>query len=64
MFVMLKPWDERKGKEHTVQSVIAKIRSITADIKEARVLPIAPPHHGLRSYLGFTFENTADKQYR
>ena len=43
MFVMLKPWDDRKGKEHHVQSVIAKISAATADIKEARVLPIAPP---------------------
>ena len=57
MFVMLKPWDERKGKEHNVQSVIAKIRSITADIKEARVLPIAPPAiPGLGATSGFTFE--------
>jgi len=43
IFVMLKPWDKRKGKKHTVQAVLAKIRAITADIKEARVLPIAPP---------------------
>ena len=35
MFVNLQPWDDRKGKEHHVQSVIAKIRAITADIKEA-----------------------------
>jgi HAE1 family hydrophobic/amphiphilic exporter-1 len=57
MFVMLKPWDKRKGKEHNVQSVIAKIRIITADIKEARVLPIAPPAiPGLGATSGFTFE--------
>ncbi|MES1222110.1 MAG: efflux RND transporter permease subunit, partial [Bacteroidota bacterium] len=57
IFVMLKPWDERKGKEHTVQSVIAKIRALTADIKEARVLPIAPPAiPGLGATSGFTFE--------
>lgn len=57
IFVMLKPWDERKGKEHNVQSVLAKIRAITADIKEARVLPIAPPAiPGLGATSGFTFE--------
>ncbi|MBN8863579.1 MAG: multidrug efflux RND transporter permease subunit [Sphingobacteriales bacterium] len=57
MFVNLKPWDDRKGKEHHVQSVIAKIRAITADIKEARVMPIAPPAiPGLGATSGFTFE--------
>ena len=56
IFVMLKPWDDRKGKEHHVQSVIAKIRAITADIKEARVLPIAPPAiPGLGGYIRFYF---------
>jgi HAE1 family hydrophobic/amphiphilic exporter-1 len=57
MFVNLKPWDDRKGKEHHVQAVIAKIRAITADIKEARVMPIAPPAiPGLGATSGFTFE--------
>ncbi len=57
IFVMLKPWDKRKGKKHTVQAVLAKIRAITADIKEARVLPIAPPAiPGLGATSGFTFE--------
>jgi len=57
MFVSLKPWDDRKGKEHHVQSVIGKIRAITADIKEARVMPIAPPAiPGLGATSGFTFE--------
>jgi HAE1 family hydrophobic/amphiphilic exporter-1 len=57
MFVQLKPWDERKGDEHHVQSVINKIRGATADIKEARILPIAPPAiPGLGATSGFTFE--------
>jgi HAE1 family hydrophobic/amphiphilic exporter-1 len=57
IFVMLKPWDDRKGKEHHVQSVIAKIRAATSDIKEARVLPISPPAiPGLGATSGFTFE--------
>jgi HAE1 family hydrophobic/amphiphilic exporter-1 len=41
MFISLKPWDVRKGKEHHVQAVIAKIRAKTSSIKEARILPIA-----------------------
>jgi len=57
MFVQLKPWDQRKGEEHNVQSVINKIRGATADIKEARILPIAPPAiPGLGATSGFTFE--------
>jgi HAE1 family hydrophobic/amphiphilic exporter-1 len=57
IFVNLKPWDDRKGKEHHVQSVIAKIRAATADIKEARVLPIAPPAiPGLGATAGFSVQ--------
>jgi HAE1 family hydrophobic/amphiphilic exporter-1 len=57
IFVALKPWDERKGNEHNVQSVIAQIRKKTADIKEARILAISPPAiPGLGQTSGFTFE--------
>jgi HAE1 family hydrophobic/amphiphilic exporter-1 len=57
LFVSLKPWDERKGKEHHVQAVFAKIQQIAAGIKEARILPIAPPAiPGLGATSGFTFE--------
>lgn len=57
IFVNLKPWEERKGKEHHVQTVINKIRAITADLKEARVLPIAPPAiPGLGATSGFSFQ--------
>ncbi|WP_044170474.1 efflux RND transporter permease subunit [Flectobacillus major] len=56
-FVNLKPWSDREGKEHHVQSVIEQIKKKTADIKEARVLPIAPPAiPGLGQTAGFTFE--------
>ena len=57
LFVNLKPWNQREGKEHHVQSVIAKVQQITADIKEARVLAISPPAiPGLGQTAGFTFE--------
>jgi len=57
LFVNLKSWDERAGKDHHVQSVITKIQQITADIKEARILPISPPAiPGLGATSGFTFE--------
>jgi HAE1 family hydrophobic/amphiphilic exporter-1 len=57
MFVNLKPWDDRKSKELQLQSIIANIQKATADIKEARILPIAPPAiPGLGQTAGFTFE--------
>jgi len=57
MFVLLKPWDDRKGKEHNVQSVIKQIQQRTASIKEARILAISPPAiPGLGATSGFTFE--------
>ncbi|MCR6720614.1 MAG: multidrug efflux RND transporter permease subunit [Chitinophagaceae bacterium] len=57
IFVNLKNWDQRKGREHHVQSVIAKIRAATADIREARVIPIAPPAiPGLGATSGFSFQ--------
>jgi len=57
IFVLLKPWDDRKGSEHSAQGVIKKIQKITADIKEARILAISPPSiPGLGQTSGFTFE--------
>lgn len=57
MFVSLHPWAERKGAEHHVQAVIKEIQKRTADIKEARVLAIAPPAiPGLGATSGFTFQ--------
>ena len=57
MFVNLKPWHERKSKDLQLQGVIAAIKTATADIKEARILPIAPPAiPGLGATSGFTFE--------
>jgi len=57
VFVLLKPWDVRKDKGQQAQDVMNRIRQITADIKEARVLVIAPPAiPGLGATSGFTFE--------
>ena len=57
MFIMLKPWDERKGKEHNAESVVAEIMKRTSGIKAARVLAILPPAvPGLGRTAGFTFE--------
>jgi HAE1 family hydrophobic/amphiphilic exporter-1 len=57
MFVNLKPWDDRKSKEMQLQSIIDAIQQRTSDIKEARILAIAPPAiPGLGATAGFTFE--------
>jgi hydrophobic/amphiphilic exporter-1 (mainly G- bacteria), HAE1 family len=57
MFVLLKPWDDRKGKDHNAQSVIAKIYHNIADIKDAKILAISPPAvPGLGRTAGFTME--------
>ncbi len=57
MFVGLKPWEDRKKAEEQLKGVIAEITKRTANIKEARILPIAPPAiPGLGATSGFTFE--------
>ncbi|WP_346236792.1 efflux RND transporter permease subunit [Niabella insulamsoli] len=57
MFVKLKSWDERKGAEHHVNAVIGKVIASTKDIKEARIMPIAPPAiPGLGATAGFSFQ--------
>jgi len=57
MFVNLHPWDDRKSKELQLQGIIAEIQKRTADIKEARIMAIAPPAiPGLGATAGFTFE--------
>lgn len=57
VFVNLQPWEERKGKGQHAQDIMNKIRAATADIKEARILVIAPAAiPGLGATSGFTFE--------
>lgn len=44
MFIMkLKPWDERKGPENSVDAVIGQIYARTANIKAAKIFAFAPP---------------------
>lgn len=43
LFVVLKPWSERKGKNHSVNAVIAKVDEITSKIQEAVTFSINPP---------------------
>lgn len=57
LFIMLKPWDERLGKNQKAEDIANKIRAATSDIKEARIIVLSPPAiPGLGSTAGFTFE--------
>lgn len=57
LFVTLQPWEERKGAAMHVKAIMGEIQKRTADIKEARILAIAPPAiPGLGATSGFTFE--------
>jgi HAE1 family hydrophobic/amphiphilic exporter-1 len=57
LFVNLKHWNDRDLKTESVQAIMAEIQKRTADIREARILAIAPPAiPGLGQSSGFTFE--------
>ncbi|MDE6859127.1 MAG: multidrug efflux RND transporter permease subunit [Duncaniella sp.] len=43
MFVVLKPWNERRGKSHSVDAVIAKVNEIAASYQEPVVFSVNPP---------------------
>ena len=43
MFVVLKPWSERKGKGQSVDGVIAKTYELTAGIQEAIIFSVNTP---------------------
>jgi hydrophobic/amphiphilic exporter-1 (mainly G- bacteria), HAE1 family len=57
VFVNLKHWNDRDLKTESVPAIMAEIQKRTSDIKEARILVIAPPAiPGLGQSSGFTFE--------
>ncbi len=57
LFVNLKHWDDRDPDTEGIPQVMAKIQALTADIKEARILVIAPPAiPGLGRSSGFSFQ--------
>jgi HAE1 family hydrophobic/amphiphilic exporter-1 len=40
--IRMKPWDERPGKEHSVDRIIERIKSYTADINDANIFISSP----------------------
>lgn len=60
--VRLKHWDERKGKQENVQSIIREIYRFTADIKDATIFAVSPgmiPGYGMGNSLDV---HTQDRQ--
>jgi hydrophobe/amphiphile efflux-1 (HAE1) family protein len=56
LFVSLKPYDERKGKDETAFAVVAEARKAFAGIKDGIVIPLNPPSiPGLGTTGGFEF---------
>ncbi len=56
IFTLLKPWDERKGREHSVAGVVERLRGPFARIGGARVVPFQPPAiRGVGTVGGFQF---------
>lgn len=43
LFVVLKPWSERKGKAESVNGVIAKVNEISSSLQEPIVFSVNPP---------------------
>ncbi len=55
-FVSLKPWDERKGAEHSADAIARRAMGALSGIKDAFIFPLSPPpipELGVSS--GFTF---------
>ena len=42
-FVVLKNWDERKGKEHTAAAVVQRFNEMAYGIQEAQIFAMVPP---------------------
>ncbi|KFE63272.1 efflux RND transporter permease subunit [Hyalangium minutum] len=55
-FATLKPWEERKGYEHSVAGMVERLRGPLSRIGAARVLPFQPPAiRGVGNVGGFQF---------
>ena len=57
IFTMLKPFAERRGREHSLQEVVARLRGPLFGVQGAIVVPFIPPSiPGVSAFGGFTFE--------
>jgi hydrophobic/amphiphilic exporter-1 (mainly G- bacteria), HAE1 family len=57
IFTMLKPFEERQGREHSLQEVVARLRGALFGVQGAIVVPFIPPSiPGVNALGGFTVE--------
>ncbi len=57
MFSRLKAFSERQGKEHSLESILNRVRGQVFGIPGALVIPVAPPAiQGISAFGGFQFE--------
>jgi HAE1 family hydrophobic/amphiphilic exporter-1 len=57
MFTLLKPWEERRGAESSVQGIIGKVQPQYFGIPQGRIFALVPPSiDGLGNYGGFQME--------
>jgi HAE1 family hydrophobic/amphiphilic exporter-1 len=57
MFTRLKAFDEREGHEHSLETVLNRVRGQVFGIPGALVIPVAPPAiQGISAFGGFQFE--------
>ena len=57
IFTSLKPFAERRGREHSLQDVVARLRGPLFGVQGAIVVPFIPPSiPGVNALGGFTFE--------
>ncbi len=55
-FVTFKPWDERKGAEHSASAIAARANAALSGIRDAFILALSPPPiRELGNATGFTF---------
>ncbi|MBD1866597.1 efflux RND transporter permease subunit [Oculatella sp. FACHB-28] len=57
IFTTLKPWEERRGRDQSVQAIIGRLFGSFSSITDARVFPVNPPPiQGLGNFGGFTYQ--------
>jgi HAE1 family hydrophobic/amphiphilic exporter-1 len=56
-FLPLKPWDERRGPEHTFTAILGRLAPIVASEPQAQVFAFNPPSvQGIGNFGGFQFQ--------
>ena len=63
-FITLKPWDERKGAEHSVDAIVGRAMGALSGIKDAFIFPLSPPpipELGVSSGFNFRLQDRGGK---